>query len=81
MLAPKYARLLSYAVAAAILPLIGLYALLMYLTTPSPTGGMEWTVTTICYFAFTIIFGVLIVVAWNFSRQLSSESKGQFHTP
>ena len=81
MLAPKYARLLSYAAAAAILPLLGLYALLMYLTTPTPTGGMEPTVTTICYFAFTIIFGVLITVAWNFSRQLSRESKGQFQTP
>ena len=81
MLAPKYARLLSLALAAAILPLLALYALLMYLTTPTRTGGMEPTVTTICYFAFTIIFGALITVVFNFSRQLSREGKGQFQTP
>jgi hypothetical protein len=81
MLAPKTARLLSFVFTLAILPLLGLYALLMKISTPSPTGGMEPTVMTICYFAFTTIFGVLITVAWNFSRQLAREAKGQFQTP
>ncbi len=81
MLAPKHAKLLSLVFAAGILPLIGLYALLMKISTPSPTGGMEPTVTMICYFAWTIIFGVLITVFWNFSRQLARESKGQYQTP
>ncbi|WP_396220170.1 hypothetical protein [Gemmatimonas sp.] len=81
MIAPKTNRLLSLVAAAAVLPLLGLYALLMYIATPSPTGGMEPTVTTICYIAFTVIFSALIIVALNFSRQLSREAKGVYLTP
>jgi purine-cytosine permease-like protein len=81
MLAPKTARLLSFVLLAAVLPLLALYVLLMKASTPAQTGGMEPTVATICYFAFTIIFGVLIVVAINFARQLAREAKGQYRTP
>ena len=56
MIAPKTNSLLSLVAAAAVLPLLGLYGLLMYIVTPTPTGGMETTVTTICYIAFTFIF-------------------------
>ncbi len=81
MLKPKTNRLFSLVAAAAVLPLLGLYGLLMYIATPSREGGMEPTVTTICYFAFTIIFAALITVALNFSRQLSREAKGDLQTP
>lgn len=81
MLAPKHSRLLSLAFAAAVLPLLALYVLLMKIATPSPTGGMEPTVTLITYFAWTLIFGALIIVCINFSRQLARESRGQFQTP
>lgn len=81
MIAPKTNRLLSLVAAAAVLPLLGLYGLLMYIATPSATGGMEPTVTTICYIAFTGLFSALITVALNFSRQLSREAKGIFLTP
>ncbi len=81
MLAPKTNSLLSLVAAAAVLPLLGLYGLLMYIVTPSSTGGMEPTVTTICYIAFTVIFGALITVALNFSRQLSRQAKGIYTTP
>ena len=81
MIAPKTNRLLSLVAAAAVLPLLGLYGLLMYIATPSPTGGMEPTVTTICYIAFTGIFAGLITVALNFSKQLSREAKGIYLTP
>ncbi len=74
-------KLLSLVLAVAALPLIGLYGLLMSIATPSPTGGMEPTVTTICYVAFTALFGALITVVLNFSRQLSRQAKGQFTTP
>ena len=53
----------------------------MYVSTPTPEGGMEPTVTMICYFAFTIIFAALIIVVLNFSRQLSREAKGLRTTP
>jgi len=81
MLAPKHARLLSLALAASVLPLLALYALLMKISAPSATGGMEPTVTTVSYFAWTIIFSALIVVSVDFSRQLYRESKGQYRTP
>lgn len=81
MLSPKILRLLSLLAAATVIPLLALYGLLMYVSTPTREGGMEPTVTTICYFAFTIIFGALIIVCLNFSRQLSREAKGQYTTP
>ena len=81
MYSPTVLRLLSLAFAAAVIPLLALYGLLMYVSTPTPEGGMEPTVTMICYFAFTIIFAALIIVVLNFSRQLSREAKGMRTTP
>ncbi len=81
MIPPKINRLLSLLAAAAVLPLLGLYGLLMYVTTPTSTGGMEPTVTTVCYVAFTVLFGALITVALNFSRQLARQAKGIYPTP
>ncbi len=81
MLSPSTNRLLSLVAAGAVLPLLGLYGLLMYISTPSPTGGMEPTVTTVCYVAFTFLFGALITVALNFSSQLGRQAKGQITTP
>jgi hypothetical protein len=42
---------------------------------------MEPTVTTICYVAFTFLFGAMITVALNFSRQLGRQAKGEYTTP
>ncbi|WP_353267376.1 hypothetical protein [Gemmatimonas sp.] len=81
MLSPSTNRLLSLVAAGAVLPLLGLYGLLMYISTPSPTGGMEPTVTTVCYVALTFLFGALITVALNFSSQLGRQAKGQITTP
>ena len=81
MLAPKYARLLSFALAAAVLPLLALYVLLMKISTPTAIGGMEPTTTMICYVALTFIFGALIIVALNFASQLRREAKGEYQTP
>lgn len=81
MLSPGMNRLLSFAAFAAVLPLIGLYALLMYISTPSPEGGMEPTMTMVCYIALTIIFGALSIVVVNFGLQLSRQAKGNYITP
>lgn len=82
MLAPKTARLLSLVFAAAALPLLGLYGLLIKISSPvAGESGMEPTVSTICYIAFTVLFGALITVVLNFSRQLSRESRGERQTP
>jgi len=68
-------------VTAAAVLLLALYALLMKISTPGQGGGMEPTVTMVCYFAFTFIFGALIIVAVNFSLQLSRQAKGKIETP
>ena len=81
MLSPSTNRLLSLVCAAAVLPLLALYGILMKAATPSPTGGMEPTVAINCYFAFTFLFGALIIVCLNFSRQLSRQAKGDITTP
>ena len=81
MLSPKAARLLSVVLLAAVVPLLGLYGLLMKVSTPGPDGGMEPTVAMVCYVALTALFGAMIVVAVNFSLQLSREAKGDRQTP
>ena len=78
---PQTNRLLSLVLAAAAVPLLALYVILMRAATPTPTGGMEPTVATICYIAFTVVFGALITVVLNFSRQLARQSKGEYTTP
>ncbi len=81
MLSPGAARFLSIVLLAAVLHLLGLYGLLMMVSSPGPDGGMEPTVATVCYIAFTVLFGALITIAVNFSRQLSREAKGIRQTP
>jgi ABC-type Fe3+-siderophore transport system permease subunit len=81
MLSPKTNRLLSLVCAAAVLPLLALYAILMMAATPNTTGGMEPTVATICYIAFTVLFAALITVALHLASQLSRQAKGQYTTP
>lgn len=80
-MSPSILRLLSLVALGAVLPLIGLYALLIFISIPNATGGMEPIVATVCYTAFTCIFGALIIVAINFSRQLSREAKGTYTLP
>ncbi len=82
MLSKSAARFLSLVAMAAVLPLLGLYGLLIKISMPVPgESGMEPTVSTICYVAFTVLFGALITVAVNFSQQLSREAKGEYQTP
>lgn len=80
-MSPSILRLLSLAALGAVLPLIGLYALLMMVSMPNATGGMEPIMSTVCYVALTCIFGALIIVAIDFSRQLSREAKGIYTLP
>ena len=81
MIAPKINRLLSVVFAAAVLPLLGLYALLIKTAMPNATGGMEPTVATICYIAFTVITLALIIVCVNFARQCARQARGEYQTP
>jgi TRAP-type C4-dicarboxylate transport system permease small subunit len=80
-MSPGTLRLLSTVFMIAALPLIGLYGILLMAATPNATGGMEPIVATVCYVAFTCIFGALTIVVLNFSRQLSREAKGEYTTP
>lgn len=66
---------------AAVLPLAGLYALLITISIPNATGGLEPIMSMICYIALTCIFGALITVVVSFSRQLGREAKGQHQLP
>jgi hypothetical protein len=81
MLSSSAARLLSFVFLAAVPVLLGLYAVLIKAATPNADGGMEPTVATVCYIAFTVLFTALITVVVNFSRQLSREAKGIRQTP
>lgn len=81
MLSPGMNRFLSILAFLAVLPLLGLYALLMTISTPASWGGMEPTMTMVCYIALTVIFGALSIVAINFGLQLSRQAKGITTTP
>ena len=78
---PKILRLLSLVLMVAVLPMLGLYALLMWVIMPTADSGMEPASSMVGYVAFTALFGALIIVALNFSRQLKRESKGERQTP
>lgn len=80
-MSPSVIRLLSFVALGAVLPLLGLYALLIWISIPNATGGMEPIVATVCYVAFTCLFGAMIIVAINFWRQLSREAKGIHQLP
>jgi TRAP-type C4-dicarboxylate transport system permease small subunit len=81
MLSPKILRLLSLALMASVLPMLGLYALVMYASMSTSESGMEPASSMVSYFAFTFLFGALIIVALNFSRQLAREAKGERQLP
>ncbi len=81
MLSSSAARLLSFVFLAVVPVLLGLYGVLIMAATPNADGGMEPTVATVCYIAFTVLFTALITVVVNFSRQLSREAKGIRQTP
>ena len=80
-MSPATLRLRSLVFMGAALPLLGLYGLLLMISTPNATGGMAPIVATVCYTAFTCIFGALTVVVINFSRQLAREATGEYTTP
>ena len=81
MLSPGMNRFLSLVAFAALIPLLALYGLLMYISTPSPQGGMEPTMTMVCYIALTTIFSALSIVAVNFALQLKRQANGAYITP
>ena len=81
MLSPKILRLLSLVFMAAVLPLLGLFALGVKIAMPNADGGMEPTVAMICYVAFAALVFALVVVVVNFSLQLAREAKGERQTP
>ncbi len=81
MLSSSMNRFLGLAAAAAVLPLLAIYALLLYISTPSATGGMEPAMTMVSYISVTLMFGGIIIVLLNFSRQLSREARGETDTP
>lgn len=81
MLSPGMNRLLSFAALAAVIPLLALYGLLMYISVPTPDGGMEPTMAMVCYISLTIIFAALTIVVVNFALQLGRQAKGKYITP
>ncbi|MEP6779031.1 MAG: hypothetical protein ABJC26_04020 [Gemmatimonadaceae bacterium] len=81
MRTPAMNRFLSFVMLLAVIPLLGVYALLIKISIPSADGGMEPTMAMVCYIAFTIIFSALTIVVVNFSIQLGSEAKGITTTP
>ncbi len=80
-MSPSTLRLLSLVALGKVAAFIALYALLIYISIPNATGGMEPIMATVCYVAFTCIFGAMSIVAINFSRQLSREAKGKYTLP
>jgi len=81
MISPGMNRLLSFVALATVIPMLALYGLLMYISTPTPDGGIEPTMAMVSYIALTFIFLALTIVVVNFSLQLSRQAKGKYITP
>ncbi|MCU0649156.1 MAG: hypothetical protein MUF00_14240 [Gemmatimonadaceae bacterium] len=66
---------------AALLPIAGLYAALMWAAAPTSWGGIDPTSALIARMAATVICGALAVVCVNFARQFMFTAGGKTRLP
>ena len=71
----KFARFAALGAGAVTLGLIALFALFAYITRPTPTGGMNWSITLVTWASVGIVFGILILVHLIFARELHAASR------
>jgi hypothetical protein len=71
----KYAKLASLGALAVAAGCVGLYGLLAWVSTPSPTGGIDGVHATIAYIGIAIPIGAIIAVHVTYARVLANYAK------
>lgn len=66
---------------AVCLGILGVYGLLAYISTPSATGGIDWTHAAIAYIGVGMVILALIAVHVVLGRQLLAAAKGRTFKP
>ena len=74
---PRFQRLAGFGALGVAVPLLALYALLAYISTPSATGGIDWTNATIVYIGVGMVVLALIAVHVVLGRQLLAGARDQ----
>lgn len=71
----KYAKLASLGAMAVAAGCVGLYALLAWVSTPTPTGGIDGVHAMIAYIGIAIPIAAIVAVHVAYSRQLAGYAK------
>lgn len=71
----KYAKLASLGALAVAAACVGLYGLLAWVSTPTPTGGIDSVHATIAYIGIAIPIGAIIAVHVTYSRVLANYAR------
>ncbi len=78
---PKIARLAGLGAYGACAGLAVLYALLIYVTRPTPRGGIDPTNAIVTWIALGGVFAALIGAHALIGRRLLDVARGARHTP
>jgi hypothetical protein len=67
---PKIARLAGLGAYGASAGMLGLFALIMFFTRHTPTGGMTWDLSILLWVALAVVFAALIAAHVAIGNQL-----------
>lgn len=71
----KYAKLASLGALAVAAGTVGLFALIAWVSTPSPEGGMDWVHATLAYVGAAIPLAAIAAVHVVYARQLARHAR------
>ena len=74
---PRIQRLAGLGALSVAVPILALYALIAYISTPEPTGGIDWTNATIVYIGVGLVALAVIAVHLVLGRQLLVGARDQ----
>ena len=77
---PKIAKLAGLGAFGACAGLLGVYLLVVFLSLPRPTGGIDWTNAAVAMIALAGVVFALIVLHVVIGRQLLQFARGERHT-
>ena len=67
---PKFARLAGLGALGACAGMLGLFALIIFFTRHTPTGGMTWNLSILTWISLAIVFAALIAAHVVLGKQL-----------
>jgi hypothetical protein len=69
-------RLAAFGALAVALGIVGIFALLVFFTTPTPTGGIDWTLAQLTWISVGGVVLALIAIHVVYARVLFGVARG-----